>query len=365
MELEERIGFLLDQRPIPITEYLEEVAGAATRKNNEEFEVIVRLSRLAKTFDHPLAYPALYALPAWGIKGINVLTDNIYSDRKYPARSFYLLLIIAAELQLSVITTMFIPDNWYEKCEIEFTNEIIYQAKTAVREIILAQSTDHYLLFRLSSWITNAIISTKGDDANPVIDYWITELTGTKLLINKNLLGEFEDLTQSDDYSEEDLHQFLFNNPVFLDPLAVEIWSKHELGSEFITDFIVKRLNNEYVLVEIEKPTDKIFTNSGSYRAKLRHAEKQVKDFQTWTHDNLQYARNKLPNINHPEGLLIIGRRSDLNPSQIRSLDEENFSRRGHLKIITFDDLLDQAKIIYHNLLTKPILYKGAKLLKE
>ena len=43
--------------------------------------------------------------------------------------------------------------------------------------------------------------------------------------------------------------------------------------------------------------------------------------------------------MNDPEGLVIIGRRSQLNGEEIQKLDERNRSLRGHLQIVTFDTL--------------------------
>jgi hypothetical protein len=103
----------------------------------------------------------------------------------------------------------------------------------------------------------------------------------------------------------------------------------------------VRRITNEYVLIEIENSTDRLFTQDGSFSSHLMKAIAQVRDFQAWVSDNIAYAQTKLPGIRHPEGLVVIGRRNELSPSMDRRLAEENFSRHGHIRIVTFDDLLD------------------------
>jgi len=69
--------------------------------------------------------------------------------------------------------------------------------------------------------------------------------------------------------------------------------------------------------------------------------------------------RKKLPNISHPEGLVVIGRGGQLTEMERKRLAEENFSRRGHIKIVTYDDLLQQSKIVSHNMVSRPEIKKS------
>jgi hypothetical protein len=133
------------------------------------------------------------------------------------------------------------------------------------------------------------------------------------------------------------------------------------LGDDFITDYVVRRINNEYLIVEIENSTDQLFNQNGQFSAALTGAVGQVRDFQGWISENIAYARTKLPDIRHPDGLVVIGRRRDLHPEMVRRLEEENFSRRGHIKIVTYDDLLTQASTIYKNMLMRPASFTGKK----
>ncbi|HHV63162.1 MAG TPA: DUF4263 domain-containing protein [Firmicutes bacterium] len=98
---------------------------------------------------------------------------------------------------------------------------------------------------------------------------------------------------------------------------------------DFITDFVIQRINNEYIVVELESSTDRLFTQKGSLTSGLTEATGQVRDFQSWITDNLAYAQTKLPGIRHPEGLIVLGRRDELDDSMSKRLDEENLGRRG------------------------------------
>jgi hypothetical protein len=84
-----------------------------------------------------------------------------------------------------------------------------------------------------------------------------------------------------------------------------------------------------------------------------------VRDFQSWLTDNIAYARTKLPEISRPLGLVVIGRRMTLTPETNRSLEEENFMRHGHVRVVTYDDLINQARTIMNNILELPLRVKG------
>ncbi|SHO53840.1 Shedu anti-phage system protein SduA domain-containing protein [Desulfopila aestuarii] len=155
---------------------------------------------------------------------------------------------------------------------------------------------------------------------------------------------------------EEDIQQLLTKHPVLLDPFVNELFSKQQLGNDFITDYVVRRTNNQYILVEIENSTDKLFNKNGSFSSSLVEAVSQVRDFQAWVSDNLHYAQKKLPGIKHPEGLVVIGRSSDLSDIESKRLSEENHSRRGHIKIITYDELIETAKTVHRNIIEKPVV---------
>jgi hypothetical protein len=41
-----------------------------------------------------------------------------------------------------------------------------------------------------------------------------------------------------------------------------------------------------------------------------------------------------------------------------KRLSEENISRRGHIKVVTYDDLLSVAKAVYQNTLYRPLVLR-------
>ena len=280
--------------------------------------------------------------------------------RKIAARGFYaaealtILVTIAQEKEVTPDELGFVKDCPELRLNLKVPAAIVKNVQRGLRAFMLDQLGDadsrRSLLAHLSSL---SLFSGKKADT---LSFLMGLLVDSHLVLNRVILERFEQLVGSSPKKEEDLHRFLVDHPILLDPLAVELKSKHQLGTEFITDFVLRRINDEYVLVEIENSTDRLFKKDGSFTADLTKAVAQVRDFQGWVSDNISYAQSKLPEIRHPWGLVVIGLRRDLGPEMVRRLGEENFSRRGHIRIVTFDDLLDQATAVYRNMLDGALL---------
>lgn len=361
--LNHKITALLEERPIPVQKIVEEIELVSTDAKESDFEALIKLAELDELMDGFLAAPAIAFLPAWGEKGIDVLISLAFDpNRKFKtqARAIEALLAISLGRCPEDHDMHFLPANWSEIKKYSVSQDLKTYCSILLREQLLVclsdQEKKRQLFFILG--IMGMISGFKeGDDSkfDHLSDLWVD----SHLVLNINLLGQFESLLDSGPEREEDLQRFLTDHPILIEPFVSVLYTKQELGSDFITDFIIRRMNDQYVLVEIENSTDALFTKSGSFSAKLNTAIGQVRDFQAWVSENIAYAQKKLPYIKYPEGLVIIGRRKDLEEIEIKRLAEENFSRRGHIRITTYDDLLDQAKIVHRNLIERPDVLKS------
>jgi hypothetical protein len=169
--------------------------------------------------------------------------------------------------------------------------------------------------------------------------------------ITSRLISTFESLV-SETHGEEEYQKFLTKHPVFIDPLASEVIPKQKLGLEHITDFVIRRLDNEYIVVEIEKPQDTIFTGGNDLTAKFTHAYGQVLDFQEWVDAHGEYARSLMPGVVSPKGVLVIGMREHLSVEQIAKLKRFIINSRS-IEVFTYDDLIKKAKDLYRNIYRK------------
>lgn len=166
------------------------------------------------------------------------------------------------------------------------------------------------------------------------------------------LLADFKALLDSNPEREQLLQTFLQNNPVILCPTHVKMWPKLPLGAT-ITDFVFRDATQEYMLVELERSTLQLFRQDGHATADLTHAHGQIVDWKRYLEDNLQTVQRELglagitPN---PHGLLVIGRSQSVLPKDRRKL-QTMMNESPKLRIMTYDDVYENAKAVFENLL--------------
>lgn len=339
----DQILYLMEQRPIPGRDLLDVVEQAARAKDVDALPAVLKLGAMSGPWDEKIAIPALHALPAWGERGVQELEKVARSGHYSDVALRILLGLMMSRLPVESNA----PKEWALALEYE-PAALAEDAWRALRRIVLAQSTDRQVRKRLA--MATMILTTKDDEADAEALLWRL-LTESPMSLNEEIIARFRALLEQGK-TEQEVHEFLEEHPVLLDAGAVEAISKHKLGTEYVTDFVLRQVNGDYILVEIEKSSDRLFTSKGRIHSQLTDALSQVRDFQRWVHDNLAYARTQLPGITRPRGMVVIGRSAELTDEHRRNLDEENFSRRGHVEILTYDDLLERAGAIYANLIS-------------
>lgn len=171
-----------------------------------------------------------------------------------------------------------------------------------------------------------------------------------------NLLDEFEGLLGG---NEGDLQAFLTANPALLSPTHVKAWPKVPLGGR-VTDFILRDATGDFLLVELEAPTRRLFRNDGQQHEDLTHAVDQVTNWIRYLEDNLSTVQREigLSGIStSPQSLIVIGRSTSLTEPDRRKLKTiQNMVPK--LQILTYDQLLATAEAAISNLL-------GPRLIKS
>lgn len=183
----------------------------------------------------------------------------------------------------------------------------------------------------------------------PAFNRHVLEVTReSSIVLTASLIDDWEALV-AQDLPEHQYQDFLEKHPVFVDPLAAEVINRKRLGLELVTDFVVRRHDSRYVVVEIEKPQDRIFTRADDFSAAFTHASGQVLDFQGWVAENTAYAQKHLPGIESPHGVLVIGRRGALTPQQEAKL-RRWLTNSKNIEVLTFDDLTTRARALHASL---------------
>ena len=168
----------------------------------------------------------------------------------------------------------------------------------------------------------------------------------------EEICNEFSLLLEEDGDNEEIIHQFLHKaeSHILLDSDYKEVLSKVQLG-KYVSDFVVRRADDSYKLVEIESAMKRIFTKSKSEPSKeFNHACQQVRDWQHYIREHVHHVRDvqKLTRIYEPKGMIMMGRSADIDSNEARqrwrAMKAEN-----KFKLNTYDDAIERVQ----NLATK------------
>lgn len=164
-----------------------------------------------------------------------------------------------------------------------------------------------------------------------------------------SLLEEFASLLNG---PEAPLQAFLEQHPTLLSPTHTKMWRKLPFGKR-VTDFVFREPGNDYLLVELEAPTRTLFRRDGQVHENLTHAIDQVSDWIRYIEDNRTTVEGELNLVgisNSPRSLVVIGRSADLTDSDKRKLRTIQ-ERQPKLRILTYDQLLENARATVENVL--------------
>lgn len=303
-------------------------------------------------FKHYVGEMICYYLVDLGSSGIEAMASRIQrtDSVSYASAILRSLLFVSQGMPptaYSVPALNFDPQNF----RINISSEQKRLAKDLLTDFVLNAPNDEDAFFYLMHFLnqTSMLALERRKDINfdmPSVIFGI--ISDATIKISLQLIKDFEELIRGD-YNEEIYQTFLQLHPIFIDPLASIVIAKQSLGRELVTDFVIKRLDNEYITVEIEKPQDDIFTRGNNFTAKFTHAFGQVLDFHEWIDSHGEYARSLMPNIYTPKGVLVIGRRENLTPIQNAKLKRFIINSKS-IEVYTFDDLLNKAKNLYANI---------------
>jgi len=167
------------------------------------------------------------------------------------------------------------------------------------------------------------------------------------------LLESFKALLDSAPGREETLQVFLKENPVILCPGYIAVWPKLAIGAK-VTDFVFRDSSSDYLLVELEKSTHRLFRKSdGHTSSQLNEARSQVTDWKRYLEDHLATVQKELGLAgisSNPRSLIVIGRSKDLDAEgrrKLSTMENENPKTR----IMTYDDVHENAKAVFESLL--------------
>lgn len=163
------------------------------------------------------------------------------------------------------------------------------------------------------------------------------------------------------DYVEEpELQKFLERHPFILSPTyldicfgSLEVTPQRKLSEgKRVVDFLLlyeldfENIKRLITVVEIKRPSHKLFTRNGNRSKPLKEGLQQVKEVFRIFEENPQEAKRLgLHYSEETRGIVIIGRRLDLGKEENLHLNKIN-EGRARIRIITFDALIENIETV-------------------
>lgn len=326
-----------------VQKFYERLNGCAFHQSDENFNF---LNKIIREEDESRAIrPAMACLLFWGEKGVREIHDICLKAPR-------LKIITSAISLLFYLSKDFNASNASQFVE---DKNLAGMLSTSVHDSSLSVSGDRYLSELILNLDEDDLIFSIGQVfmriglTDPsIFQTFMQALSARWLGFGSQVFCEYRRLLIEESDNEDAFHSFFEQHPTFLDPLAVQVWSKPNLHGVLEPDFIVRRGDDSYLVVEIEKPSKKIMTKTGQVSALTTQAERQVIDYKGFILRRLSELNNHFPNISEPDCLVVIGLESDLSEEQKNTLRSVNQSKI-RTQIVGFDGLLARAETLVKN----------------
>lgn len=289
--------------------------------------------------------PCIAALACWGDEGFKRAIENALQDTtsKNISGAIKLLAAIASGRTIKP-ESCFIQD---EDCLKEINdhvseNDLSTSARRRLSELVMSLS-EIDLLIPLGTAFTQAAI------VDPGITSEIVSAIGSKWLgFGPRELDVFDALLKESPEDEPSLHNFFEKYPQMLDPMAIQVWSKPDFHGFKEPDFLIRRSDDTYVVIEIENADKTLITQADQPSFFVTQAVKQANEYRNFLAERIVEARHHFPGIHDPDALVIIGLERRLTTTQREALKQENHSR-AKLRIVGFDWISERSRAVLSN----------------
>lgn len=222
--------------------------------------------------------PAAYCLLAWRHDGIEALVENALTEptSKNFSLAFRLLASVANGCEPQSIA--------------------IPQSDTVLREAVSrAAGAWEHLALPARQHLNKLMLSIEDDQEAAL--YAATAIHGLAVLdpdatstlshalalrstaVGPKILAAYDDILNRQSDDEAIFQSFLEKHPLLLDPRAFQVWAKPDFHGKLEPDFVIRRYDNSYVIVEIETPAKPLVTKQGHLSASATYAIKQVLEY--------------------------------------------------------------------------------------
>lgn len=309
------------------------------------------------TYKFELQSPAASLLILFGEPGLKELTDIALMGlhKRQAKMSMELLASIAAGSGTAPLS--FVSRNFAARLNdyLAANKHLSDIAQKHLTEILLAYTDDDDVAMNVGSVLSNLTTSSK-----PAAQKLFTAISARWLAISAPVLAAYESLITDDANNEPAFQRFLTAHPHILDPFAVEVWPQPDLYGFKAPDFIIRRADNTYVVVEIECPGKALITGGRQATFELTHAVSQVTDYDQFLMRKFSDLERHFPGWELPELLVVCGLEGSLDTDQRLAL--RNFNRGSRAKAVGFDWLSERAKAVSNNVVRGAIKVADVRL---
>ncbi|HEY0396072.1 MAG TPA: Shedu anti-phage system protein SduA domain-containing protein [Candidatus Elarobacter sp.] len=192
----------------------------------------------------------------------------------------------------------------------------------------------------------------------PVIKVLVVALSLRWLRLGPQVLAEYEQLIIASPNDEPAFQRFLDEHPALLDPLAVEVNPQAVVAfTNERPDFVVRRLDESYLVVEIETPGKRLLLRDGQWAAHARHAQLQVENYLENFAQGVQ-GPDEMQRRRHARGLAVVGLERALSDRQrLQFVRKKVYLQK--IDVVGFDWLAVRASNILKNMLDEPQVRKS------
>lgn len=309
------------------------------------------------TYNFELKAPAASCLLTFGERGLDALVES--AIRTPTTKNVSLCLRILASTAAEVAPVLFLRDE-------SLVGKITQAAQTALlreaarsrlREYVLSIEDDEDAISAVGSQLSSASLLSSIGAAQELI----VALAIRHLAISRPVLKQYEELLARAEDDERAFQAFFERHPQLLDPMAAAVWAKPNLAGAREPDFLIRRTDDTYVIVEIETPGKLLVTKDSQLSAFATHAVAQVSDYREFLLQRSQTISVHLPRFSDPEGLVVIGLEGCLSTLERAALDRDNRSRT-RLRIVGFDWIARRAEAVQRNVIETQITVESVRI---
>jgi len=300
------------------------------------------------TLNTEMKMPAAYCLLAWGEQGLECMMESVRRTPtiKNVSLAMQILASVAAGEKVIRIQWIFSPEM-HERvfASVPDWGAVARAARRHLSALVLSFPGDDDAAIAASSAITFLSVS-RSDAAKSLL----VALATRWLAISTPTLTAYADLIRTSPDDEPLFQSFFEKHPQLLDPMAFQVWTKPDLHGFKEPDFVIRRTDNSYVVVEIETPGKTLMTAASQISAQVTQAVAQSTSYRSFLRERFAEAATVFPSFQDPECLVVIGLEEKLTGGQRAALLHEN-QHRAALKIVGFDWIASRAAAIAQNII--------------